>query len=237
MLSLENAHGNSLLIELLKHIPWMTVAFSIKEHRSQGQWSQIMTEIFLLSFYSVRVWQEKKEYQVSVGINSKGKVSLVPGLSMLYLGKGCYPQGHFHFHWWCCPDLLTGWRKIHSRKERHWFGSDTVLTHEAAIKCHVLYQIVEFKTGCLDYSFHSYVHSSIQQIFISCLLHVRFSAGYHHEALRKHEIQFREQASIKWGLSEGCHDSTVEWPAMKFFFFLNIFAVLWRVCSSAHHGV
>ena len=54
-----------------------------------------MTEIFLLSFYSVRVWQEKKEYQVSVGINSKGKVSLVPGLSMLYLGKGCYPQGHF----------------------------------------------------------------------------------------------------------------------------------------------
>lgn len=73
MLSLENAYGNSLLIELLKHIPWMTVAFSIKEHRSQGQWSQIMTEIFLLSFYSVRVWQEKKEYQVSVGINSKGK--------------------------------------------------------------------------------------------------------------------------------------------------------------------
>ena len=50
-------------------------------------------EIFLLSFYPVRVWQEKEEHQVSVGINSKGRVSLVPGLCMLGLGKGLEDKG------------------------------------------------------------------------------------------------------------------------------------------------
>lgn len=44
-----------------------------------------------------------------------------------------------------------------------------------------------------------------------------FYMRHHQEALWKREMQLGEQASIKWGLTEGCCDPAVEWLVMKVF--------------------
>lgn len=112
------------------------------------------------------------------------------------------------FHGCCCPDPLAGWEEdtLYRRKKWFWIWCNPQLSNSCPS---VLPPRTEswnlIKTGKallrLPWPLHPFIHTFMHSAEILIRkLRARFSTRYHQKALRKHEIQFGEQASITWGL-------------------------------------